>query len=47
MDNIRPIRNEADLTWALAEVEPYFIAPPRPGTPDADRFDVLTDLIAA
>ncbi|PTQ69270.1 HTH-type transcriptional regulator/antitoxin HigA [Celeribacter persicus] len=45
MDNIRPIRTEEDLTWALAEIEPYFVTPPAPGTPDADRFDVLTDLI--
>jgi len=45
MEDIRPIRSEEDLSWALAEVEAYFISPPDPGTPEADRFDVLTDLI--
>ena len=45
--DIRPIRNEADYEWALREVEPYFDTPPAPGTAAADRFDVLTDLIAA
>ena len=46
MENIRPIRNEDDYDWALAEVEAYFENEPEPGTPEADRFDVLTDLIA-
>jgi len=45
--DIRPIRNEADYEWALREVEPYFDTTPAPGTAAADRFDVLTDLIAA
>ena len=43
--NIRPIRNEADYDWALAEVAVYFERPPPPGTPDADRFDILSALI--
>jgi len=43
--DVKPIRNDADLNWALAEVEQYFDVPPAPGTPEADRFDVLTDLI--
>jgi HTH-type transcriptional regulator/antitoxin HigA len=47
MENIRPIRNEDDYDWALAEIECYFDAAPEPGSPDADRFDVLTDLIEA
>lgn len=47
MENIRPIRNADDLAWALAEVAPYFDAPPELGTPEADRFDVLSDLIEA
>lgn len=47
MDNIRPIRNEADYLWAVAEVDRYFDSPPRPGTSDADRFDLLSDLIEA
>lgn len=45
--DVKPIRNDADLDWALAEVERYFDSPPTPGTPEADRFDVLTDLIEA
>jgi HTH-type transcriptional regulator / antitoxin HigA len=47
MENIRPIRTDDDLSWALAEVEPYFVTPPAPGTAEADRFDILTDLIEA
>ena len=45
--DVKPIRNDADLDWALAEVEQYFDSPPAPGTPEADRFDALTDLIEA
>ena len=45
--DIRPIRTQADLDWALAEISPYFDNQPAPGTPDADRFDVLADLIEA
>lgn len=45
--DIRPIRTEADLAWALAEVEVYFDDPPAKGTPAADRFDVLSTLITA
>ena len=45
--DVKPIRSDADLNWALAEVEQYFDTPPAPGTPEADRFDVLTDLIEA
>jgi len=47
MENIRPIRTEADYDWALAEIAPYFDSVPEPGSPEADRFDVLADLIAA
>jgi HTH-type transcriptional regulator/antitoxin HigA len=47
MKAIRPIRNDDDLAWAIAEVTPYFEAPPAPGSDDADRFDVLSDLIEA
>ncbi|MCZ8044051.1 MAG: XRE family transcriptional regulator [Beijerinckiaceae bacterium] len=42
---IRAIRNEADYDWALAEIEPYFEQQPAPGSPEADRFDVLAALI--
>ncbi|MFE3836933.1 helix-turn-helix domain-containing protein [Pseudogemmobacter sonorensis] len=45
--DIRPIRTQADLDWALAEISPYFDNQPVPGTPEADRFDVLADLIEA
>jgi HTH-type transcriptional regulator/antitoxin HigA len=43
--DIRPIRTEADYDWALAEIAPYFEHEPEPGTPQADRFDVLASLI--
>ena len=45
--DIRPIKTEEDYWWALAEVEPYFDCVPDEGTPEADRFDVLTELISA
>ena len=47
MMDVRPIRTDADLAWALAEIEPYFDREPAPNTPEADRFDVLADLIGA
>jgi|SRR5687767_8833715 len=47
MKDIKPIRNEEDYAWALKEIERYFESEPAPGTSDADRFDVLTDLIEA
>ncbi|MBY0333581.1 MAG: XRE family transcriptional regulator [Acetobacteraceae bacterium] len=43
--DIRPIRTEADCDWALREIERYFAEEPAPGTPEADRFDVLAALI--
>ena len=43
--HIRPIKTEADYDWALREIEPYFAREPEPGSPDADRFDVLAALI--
>jgi HTH-type transcriptional regulator / antitoxin HigA len=45
MRNIRAIRNEADHTWALNEIEVYFDKNPAPGSEAADRFDVLAALI--
>ena len=45
--DIRPIRTETDYKWALAEIEHYFDHEPASGTPDADRFEVLADLIEA
>jgi HTH-type transcriptional regulator/antitoxin HigA len=38
---IRPLRGEADYDAALQEIERYFEKPPKPGTPAADRFDLL------
>jgi HTH-type transcriptional regulator/antitoxin HigA len=42
---IRPIRTEAEYQAALAEIERLFDA--EPGTPEADRLDVLTTLVEA
>jgi HTH-type transcriptional regulator/antitoxin HigA len=47
MMDVRPIRSEVDYRWALAEIEPYFDKEPVRGTPEADRFEVLADLIEA
>lgn len=45
--DIRPIRSDVDYRWALAEIEQYFDNEPARGTPEADRFEVLADLIEA
>jgi len=45
--DVRPLKTEGDYDWALAEIERYFDTKPSPGTPEADRYDVLADLIAA
>lgn len=45
--DVRPIRTEADYRWALNEIEKYFDTEPKRGTPEADRFEVLADLIEA
>jgi HTH-type transcriptional regulator/antitoxin HigA len=42
---IRPIRSEADYDAALDEIERYFENEPKPGTPEADRFDLLALII--
>lgn len=47
MMDVRPIRTEADLDWSLKEIEQYFNAPPEPGSPEEERFDVLSTLIEA
>ena len=44
---VPPINDEASYDAALAEVEAYFVNEPRRGTPEADRFMILTDLITA
>jgi HTH-type transcriptional regulator/antitoxin HigA len=41
----RPLRNEADYEAALEEIACYFDQEPAPGTPEADRFDILAMLI--
>lgn len=45
--DVRPIRNEDDYKWALAQIEPYFDNEPELGTPESDRFEVLAILIEA
>ncbi len=42
---IRPLRSEADYEAALDEIERYFDREPIPGTPEADRFDLLALVI--
>src|SRR3981081_4574120 len=42
---IRPLRSEADYDVALNEIERYFENEPKPGTPEADRFDLLALII--
>jgi len=45
--DLRPIKTDADYRWALAEIEPYFLAEPEPDSVDAARFDILATLIEA
>jgi HTH-type transcriptional regulator / antitoxin HigA len=42
---IRPIHSEAEYDAALAEIERYFDKAPKPGTTEADRFDLLALVI--
>ena len=44
---LKPIRSEAEYDAALRAIERYFNKPPRKGTPEADRFDMLAMLIEA
>jgi len=44
--DIRPLRTEADYNAALEEIEHFFDHEPAPGTPEADRFDLLALVIA-
>ena len=41
------LQTEADYEKALTEIAAYFDNVPKPGTPEADRFDKLASLIAA
>jgi HTH-type transcriptional regulator/antitoxin HigA len=43
--DIRPLRSEADYDAALDEIARYFEDQPEPGTPEADRFDLLALVI--
>jgi HTH-type transcriptional regulator / antitoxin HigA len=42
---IRPIRTETEYDEALEEIERYFEREPKPGTPEADRFDLLALIV--
>jgi HTH-type transcriptional regulator / antitoxin HigA len=42
---IRPLHSEADYDAALEEIERYFEMEPKPGTPEADRFELLALII--
>ena len=42
---IRPLCSEADCEAALDEIEACFDDEPKPGTPEADRFDLLALVI--
>ena len=44
--DIRPLRSEADYDAALSDIERYFETEPQPGSPEADRFDLLALVIA-
>ena len=39
---IRILQTEADCEDAVDEIEQYFDHPPKPGSPDGHRFDLLT-----
>jgi HTH-type transcriptional regulator / antitoxin HigA len=45
--DVRGIRTEAEYDQALSEIANYFRLVPKPGTPEAKRFDVLAALIEA
>ncbi|MGE0750834.1 MAG: type II toxin-antitoxin system HigA family antitoxin [Variibacter sp.] len=45
MMDVRALHTDADYAWALKEIERYFDNPPKSGTAEADRFDVLSVLI--
>lgn len=46
MNPIRPLRSETEYAAALEAIAIYFDQEPEPGTPEADRFDLLALLIA-
>ena len=42
---ILPIRSEPEYDEAIDEIERYFEKKPKPGTPEADRFDLLALIV--
>ena len=46
MMEVRPLRSEADYAAALEAIEAFFETEPQPGSPEADRFDLLALVIA-
>ncbi len=46
MNEIRPLRSEADYDAALDAIAAYFVNEPESGTAAADRFDLLALVIA-
>ena len=42
---IRPIRTETEYDEAVDGIERYFDNEPKPGTPEADRFDLLALIV--
>ena len=42
---VRPLHNESDYDAALAEIEHLFDKPPKRGTPEADRYELLALVI--
>lgn len=45
MMDVRPLHNEQDHDWAMNEVAIYFENQPDIGSPEGNRFEVLTTLI--
>jgi HTH-type transcriptional regulator / antitoxin HigA len=42
---LKPIRSEQDYKAALRQVSPFFDNEPEPGTPEAERFELLAQQI--
>src|ERR1700716_2187938 len=42
---IRPLHSEADYNAAFKQIERYFESEPKPGTPEADPFDLLALIV--
>lgn len=45
--DVKPIHTEVEYDAALKQIEPYFDNEPTPGTPEADRFELLAMVIGA